>query len=97
MSDNSNNSAGILAGLIVGAAAGAVLALLLAPASGEETRRKLGEATRRLGDEGRRRVDDARDFTTDRLGDVRTAVRAGKDAYQQARGEHTTKETNQGA
>ena len=97
MSDNSNNSAGILAGLIVGAAAGAVLALLLAPASGEETRQKLGDTARRLGDEGRRRMDEARGMATERLGDVRAAVRAGRDAYSQSRGEHTTKETNQGA
>ena len=38
-----------LTGFLVGAIFGAGLALLLAPGSGSETRRKVGEAARKLG------------------------------------------------
>jgi gas vesicle protein len=53
----SNDSSGgsIIAAFVVGAVAGAVLAILFAPASGEETRRKLVEK----GREGRDRLKDA--------------------------------------
>jgi len=48
--DVARGTAGIaITGFIVGAVFGASVALLLAPASGDETRRKLGETARRLG------------------------------------------------
>ncbi len=52
MNDMGGNSAtGItLTGFVVGAIFGAGLALLLAPAPGSETRRKVGETARKLGD-----------------------------------------------
>jgi gas vesicle protein len=40
----------VVTGLLIGTAIGAGLALLLAPASGVETRRRLGETTKQLKD-----------------------------------------------
>lgn len=58
MSDKDSSVGTVLAAFAVGALAGAAVALLFAPASGEETRRKLMEKAR----EGRKRFDElARD------------------------------------
>jgi gas vesicle protein len=89
MEDNSMNS-GWMIGLVVGAAVGAIVGLILAPASGEETRRRIRDVAGKLTDEGRKRMDDARDFAGEHVGDLRDAFRAGKEAYQQARAGHQT-------
>jgi gas vesicle protein len=83
--DNGNAATGVLLGIVIGAAAGAALALLLAPATGEETRRRLGETARKLGTEGKRRFDDLRDAAGDRMSEVKEAVKAGREAYRDAR------------
>lgn len=62
MADTDNTSGSILLAFVLGAAAGATIALLYAPASGEETRRKLAARAR----EGREKVEalarEGRDF-----------------------------------
>jgi hypothetical protein len=53
--------AGLLtAGIALGAALGAGVALLLTPRTGEETRELLGDSARRLGDRVADRLDDFR-------------------------------------
>ena len=86
---NASAASGLLVGIIIGAAAGAALALLLAPAPGEETRRRIGDAARKLSGEGKRKFDDLRDAAQDRVSEVKDAVRAGRDAYREARTTHT--------
>jgi gas vesicle protein len=83
--ENGNAVTGLLLGIVIGAAAGAALGLLLAPATGEETRRRLGETAKKLGGEGKRRFDDLRDAAGDRLSEVKEAVKAGRDAYRESR------------
>ena len=88
---------GMMMGLVVGAVLGAGVALLMAPATGTETRRKLGEAARRAGGDARNRLDDVagrvkdgvhqvgdrvKDVTSHLKRDVRDAVDAGKDAWE---------------
>jgi len=69
-------------GLLVGAVLGAASALLLAPASGEETRRALAKRARRAYHEGQELVEDSWD---DAERAARRAARAGmKRARQQA-------------
>ena len=46
MATNGNSAGSVLVAFAVGALAGAAVALLFAPASGEETRRKLGDKAR---------------------------------------------------
>ncbi len=41
----------VLAGLLVGAAAGAILGLLLAPEKGSETRKKISEKKNKIGED----------------------------------------------
>lgn len=51
MSDRSHGGmdSGTMTGFLLGAVVGAGLALLLAPAPGGETRKKLGQTARRIG------------------------------------------------
>ena len=49
-----------VAGLLIGALVGAGIALLVAPSSGEETRRMLARRARRLAADARDRYDEAR-------------------------------------
>jgi gas vesicle protein len=77
-----NSGANFLVGFFVGAAMGAMAALLLAPKSGKELRGSLADEGRKLRDraseEGRR----FRDRSEEVLGDVRTR---GEAAYQKTR------------
>ena len=82
MSDNRTDA---LMAFLLGAAVGAGVALLLAPQSGEETRKQLGETARRLGDDLDDKVRTAREEVKHRAGDVKTAIGAGREAYARAR------------
>jgi gas vesicle protein len=83
MTDNSAGNA--MLAFLVGAVAGAAVALLYAPAKGRETRDFLGEKAR----EGRERANEAaakgREVISRGRETVATAVERGRDAYQQAR------------
>ena len=93
--DNGRN-AGAMMGFIIGAAVGAGVALLLAPASGPETRRRLGQTARRWGasmkdsaDHARERFGEVKHEVKGRLDDLRhdvnTAVSAGREAFTRER------------
>jgi gas vesicle protein len=82
MSDNRTDA---LMAFLLGAAVGAGVALLLAPASGEETRRRLSDSARRLGEEVDDKVKGAKEEIKHRAGDVKAAIGAGRDAYARAR------------
>lgn len=85
MADNGNGGA-VLAAFILGAIAGAATALLMAPATGEDTRRYLADRAR----EGKDRASDAaqksREFIDRQRDTLSTAVERGKEAYRRARG-----------
>ena len=85
--DDGGMAGTIVVTFVLGALTGAAVALLLAPATGEETRRILGEKAK----EGRDRASDAarqgRDFINRQRDNLSTAIERGKDAYTQARGE----------
>jgi gas vesicle protein len=73
-------------GFAAGALVGGVLALLLAPASGEQTRQRLGNAARRLSHDARHTLEEARGTVSKAasgLGtDVKAAVEAGREAFR---------------
>jgi gas vesicle protein len=81
---------GVMVAFMLGAIAGAAVALLVAPASGEETRRKLSEKAR----EGRDKASDAarqgREFLRNQRDGLSTAFERGKEAFEQARGPKET-------
>jgi gas vesicle protein len=87
MSNNGSSAGTVLAAFAIGALAGAAVALLYAPATGEETRRKLSEKAR----EGRERADqlarEGREFFNRQREVLASAVERGREAFDQARKE----------
>lgn len=75
-------------GFVVGAVVGAGIALLLAPGSGKETRRRLADSGRRWGHAARSRLDQALDTAHDLEQDVNAALEAGRDAFEHGQKSH---------
>jgi gas vesicle protein len=86
MTRDDNGAGTIIVAFVLGALTGAAVALLLAPASGEETRRLLSEKAK----EGRDKASDAarqgREFLNRQRDSLSTAIDRGREAYNQARG-----------
>lgn len=86
MSRHDGGAAGaIILAFLLGAVTGAAVALLAAPAPGEEMRRRLGDKAR----EGRERAGEAarqgREFVQRGRETLSTAIERGREAYNQAR------------
>ncbi len=90
MSRDSSGGSVMLA-FMLGAMAGAAVALLFAPAAGEETREYLGKRARegrdRARDAARDATDQGREFYQRQRDSVSTAIERGREAFQQAREE----------
>ena len=69
-------------------------ALLLAPQSGEETRRKIADRTRKLGDDLDHKLQGVKDEVKSHSGDFQKALVAGKDAFERARHAKDPEPTN---
>jgi gas vesicle protein len=86
MQRDDSGSGTVVVAFVLGAITGAAVALLMAPASGEETRRLLAERAR----EGRERAGEAarqgRELWDRQRETLSTAFERGKEAYEQARG-----------
>jgi gas vesicle protein len=80
-----DNSGGLMVAFVIGALTGAAVALLFAPASGEETREFLGQKAREGRDKAREAVDQGRDYYRSQRDNLVTAVERGREAFQQAR------------
>jgi gas vesicle protein len=83
-------SGSILLAFLLGAVSGAAVALLFAPATGEDTREYLGQKAREGRDraveaaqKGRQAVQEGRETLTN-------AIERGREAYQQARSRETS-------
>ena len=86
MSRDDGGAAGtVFVAFVLGALTGAAVALLLAPTSGEETRRILAEKAK----EGREKANDAarqgKEFLNRQRDTLNTAIDRGREAYNQAR------------
>lgn len=81
-----NGGGAVLAAFILGAIAGAATALLLAPSSGEETRRLLAEKAREGKDLANDAAKKGREFVDRQRDSLSTAIERGKEAYHRARG-----------
>ena len=80
-----DNSGSVMVAFIVGAVTGAAVALLFAPASGEDTREFLGERAREGREKARQAMDQGRDYYSRQRENVTSAVERGREAFQQAR------------
>jgi gas vesicle protein len=87
MTNNGNSGASILVAFALGAAAGAAIALLYAPASGEETRRRLAKKAKEGRDQIEALAREGRDFVERHRDDLTAAVDRGREAFDQARNE----------
>ncbi len=89
MSDESGGTGQIVTAFVLGAAAGAAVALLFAPAAGKDTREFLTEKAR----EGREKAAEAAHQTREALARQRetisSAIERGRDAYREAREKET--------
>lgn len=83
--DNDGAAGTIITAFVLGALTGAAVALLMAPATGEETRRILGEKAREGADRAAEAARQGRDFVDRQKGTISSAVERGREAYQQAR------------
>ena len=87
MAQDDGGAAGtVIVAFVLGAITGAAVALLMAPATGEETRRMLADRAR----EGREKAGEAaqkgRELWDRQRETLSTAFERGKEAYEQARG-----------
>ena len=66
---------------MIGTAVGAGIALLMAPASGSETRRRIGQTSRRLSSRVQDGVSRVRGHLSGLKNDVETAVNSGRESF----------------
>jgi len=85
MRDDGSGSGTVIVAFVLGAMTGAAVALLMAPAPGDEVRRLLAEKAR----DGREKANEAarqgREFINRQRETLTTAVERGREAYEQAR------------
>ena len=84
--DNGGEAGTIILAFVLGAVTGAAVALLMAPASGEETRRRLADRAREGADRAREVAGQGRELWNRQRETFANAVERGREAYQQARG-----------
>lgn len=86
MARDDNGAGTVIVAFVLGAVTGAAVALLMAPTTGEEMRRLIGDRAK----EGRDRAGEAarqgREMWNRQRETISTAFERGRDAYQQARG-----------
>ena len=83
--DDGAGAGSILLAFLLGAVAGAAVALLYAPATGRETRDFLGEKAREGRDRAAEAAAKGRDYLNQGRETISTAIERGREAYQQAR------------
>jgi gas vesicle protein len=83
--DDGAGAGSVLLAFILGAVAGAAVALLYAPATGRETREFLGEKAREGRDRAAEAAAKGRDYINQGRETLTTAIERGREAYQQAR------------
>lgn len=87
MSKHGTSAGTVLVAFALGALAGAAVALLYAPASGDETRRKLRHKAREGREKAEAAVREGRDFVQRHRENLSAAVERGREAFDEARKE----------
>jgi gas vesicle protein len=86
MARDDGGAATVIVAFVLGAVTGAAVALLMAPASGEETRRMLADKAREGRDKANEAARQGRELWDRQKETLTTAFERGKEAYEQARG-----------
>ena len=84
--DDSGAAAPVIVAFVLGAVTGAAVALLMAPTTGDEMRRILGEKAREGRDRANEAAQQGREFLNRQRDHIAAAVDLGREAYEQARG-----------
>ena len=90
MARDDNGAATVIVSFVLGAVTGAAVALLMAPATGEETRRLLAEKAREGRDKAGEAARQGRELWNRQRENLGTAFERGREAYEQARGANPT-------
>jgi gas vesicle protein len=85
MRDNGGTAGAVLVGFVLGAAAGAALALLTTPCSGDEMRQRLSARAQDARAKAAESARQGREFLNRQRETVATAIDKGLEAYEQAR------------
>ena len=80
-----DNSGTFMVAFVIGALTGAAVALLFAPASGDETREFIGQKAREGKAKARDAMDQGREYYNSQRENLATAVDRGREAFEQAR------------
>lgn len=83
--DDDGHAGAILMAFVLGAITGAATALLMAPTTGEETRRVLNDRAREGREKAEAAAEQGREFVRRQRDQVSTAVDRGREAYKRAR------------
>ena len=81
-----SGAATIITAFVLGALTGAAVALLMAPQSGEDTRRMLGDKAREGADRAAEAARQGRELLNRQKDNSASAIERGREAYHQARG-----------
>ena len=87
--DEGAGAGSVVLAFLVGAVAGAAVALLYAPATGTETREFLGEKAREGRDRAVKAAERGRQAVKEGRENLASAVDRGREAFQKARGGET--------
>lgn len=80
--NNQDNSGNTMVAFGIGLIAGAITALLLAPATGEETRRKLGSVAGKVGEKAKDGFESGKEFVANQKDRFVGAVDEAKQTYR---------------
>jgi gas vesicle protein len=86
MAHDDNGAGTVVVAFVLGALTGAAVALLMAPATGEETRRMIADKAREGRDKANEAARQGRELWNRQRDILNTAFERGREAYEQARG-----------